>query len=75
MDDDDDLEGDNACLTNDDNLCGVCAGAKDEDFVDWIGCDRCFKWYHVECLEDENLEGKSMNEIKKMTYYCGLCKC
>ena len=58
----------------DDNVCSICVGEKDDDFTDWIGCD-CGKWFHVGCLSviDTCLKGKTMTEIRGMTYVCRIC--
>jgi len=44
---------------NEDEICQKCHKARPEDFplgqdVEWVGCDKCSKWYHVLCVGFSN---------------------
>ena len=58
----------------DDGVCEICAGKKDDVLTDWVGCE-CGKWFHVGCVSvtDDTLRGKTMTEIRDMTYVCKFC--
>jgi hypothetical protein len=40
---------------NENEICQKCYKARPDNFplqqdFDWVGCDRCNKWYHVICM-------------------------
>ena len=70
VDNDTDTNVDMTAQVDHNNVCSIYVGEKDDDFTDWIGCG-CGKWFHVGCLSvlDACFKGKSMTEIRGMTYY------
>ena len=52
----------------DSDICWICkreddvisAGSDEsETEVDWIGCEKCNRWYHQNCMEQKGLAGQS----------------
>lgn len=50
-------------------LCAICGIGETDEAAEWIGCDVCLKWYHLECV---GLTKSRADRIKK--YICNLCK-
>ena len=52
----------------DSDICWICKREDDvistgsdesETEVDWIGCEKCNRWYHQNCMEQKGLAGQS----------------
>ena len=45
-------------LLIDENICYVCkeeeppCDSDEENDIDWVKCEQCQRWYHVECTEN-----------------------
>ena len=46
-----------------DTACQQCQGKNGEP-EEWIGCDKCWRWYHCECINNYNFDAP---------FYCSLC--
>lgn len=49
-----------ACLSNEVSEC------------DWIGCEECPLWWHIECAGREVFEGKTSGELCDETFICDM---
>ena len=55
-------------------MCHACYGEDGlDDGSNWIGCNRCPRWYHKTCLS-LNLEEMSDSEITSFDFVCKICK-
>ena len=46
-------------------LCPECA---EHGSGKWVSCDSCSRWYHVACVDVDNLD-----EISDSEWFCGSC--
>lgn len=55
------------------NRCDACLGNDGlEDNHKWIGCNRCPRWFHKFCL-NENVEQMSSEELEAYNFICTPC--
>lgn len=59
------------------NLCYICGDDMTEVNAEWVDCDICHRWFHLNCLSNESsykrLSEKSQNE-EIGSHCCKLCK-
>ena len=59
------LEGEDANCQE----CGKCYDDEDEKLQKaWIGCDKCWRWFHYQCV------GFKRKPSKKTNFICRICK-
>ncbi|XP_060583014.1 uncharacterized protein LOC132739337 [Ruditapes philippinarum] len=53
----------------------VCPGCHSAEGLpeEWIGCDSCSRWWHIECTDIEEFVGKTASEISGYNFTCEFC--
>ena len=55
----------------DENVCGECQNEFDDgDEDEWVGCNHCTRWFHVQCTE---LIGLTREEVEATDFKCFVC--
>ncbi|MEQ2292149.1 hypothetical protein AMECASPLE_020097 [Ameca splendens] len=57
-----------------DHNCAMCSASKPPmpgpALTDWIQCDSCIRWYHLQCM---NMDPAEVPERAKTAWDCPLC--
>ena len=57
----------------DENICFACLGNEGlDEGSNWIGCNKCSRWYHRTCLSEE-IENMTNEELVAFNFVCALC--
>ena len=55
-------------------VCPGCSRAYSRDEADdWVGCDRCPRYWHIYCTNDADLLNVPQEEIEDHPFYCSKC--
>ena len=68
-----DNECDDEYVEAPEDICSACLGR--EGFnkgSNWIGCNRCPRWYHKSCLS-ENIAQMSLKKLQAFNFICNFC--
>ena len=57
----------------DENMCYACLGNEGlDEGSNWIGCNRCSRWFHRTCLSEE-IEKMTREELVAFNFVCAPC--
>ena len=52
------------------DLCVYCGGSEDFD-EEWVSCDNCRRWWHVQCTDTPDMSAQDFNEV---SWNCVSCR-
>ncbi|XP_074655369.1 uncharacterized protein LOC141908960 [Tubulanus polymorphus] len=59
--------------TDPSKMCCLCCHASSIHVTDWIGCDRCFRWFHLACY-NRQIPLIGSNIASSVMFFCKYCK-
>lgn len=54
----------------------TCPGCLSSEGIDdeWIGCESCPLWWHIDCTGRDDFIGKTSEELKRESFVCEFCE-
>ena len=56
------------------DCCFRCGIKFNENIDEMIGCDKCFRWYHFDCLKEEDKQSIDELGVDDFYFQCDFCQ-